>query len=102
MAHTVNNLSAVQETHVQSLGREYLLVKEWLSTPVFLPEEFHGQRSLVSYSSWGCKESDMVEQLTLSHFHFQQFFMLNLLLLYRKSAHKRKLTVGFFLYIYII
>ena len=26
----------------------------------------HGQRSLASYSSWGCKESDMTEQLTLS------------------------------------
>ena len=27
-------------------------------TPVFLPGEFHGQRSLVSYSPWDCKESD--------------------------------------------
>ena len=33
-------------------------------TPVFLPEEFHGQRSLVGYSPWSCKESDMTEQLT--------------------------------------
>ena len=30
-------------------------------TPVFLPGEFHGQRSLVSYSPWGHKESDMTE-----------------------------------------
>ena len=28
-------------------------------TPVFLPREFHGQRSLVGYSPWGHKESDM-------------------------------------------
>ena len=27
-------------------------------TPVFLPGEFHGQRSLVGYSPWGCRESD--------------------------------------------
>ena len=27
------------------------------TTPVFLPGEFHGQRSLVGYSSWGLKES---------------------------------------------
>ena len=27
--------------------------------------EFHGQRSLVSNSLWGCKESDTTEQLTL-------------------------------------
>ena len=26
--------------------------KEWLSTPVILPGEFHGQRSLVGYSPW--------------------------------------------------
>ena len=28
-------------------------------TPVFLPGEFYGQRSLVSYNPWGCKELDM-------------------------------------------
>ena len=31
------------------------------STPVFLPGEFHGQRSLAGYSPWGRKESDMTE-----------------------------------------
>ena len=25
-------------------------------SPVFLPGEFHGQRSMVGYSPWGCKE----------------------------------------------
>ena len=30
--------------------------REWLPTPVFLPGEFHGQRSLVGYSPWGHKE----------------------------------------------
>ena len=33
---------------------------------LFLTGEFHGQRSLVDYSSWGHKESDSIEQLTLS------------------------------------
>ena len=32
--------------------------RAWQPTPVFLPEESHGQRSLVGYSSWGGKESD--------------------------------------------
>ena len=27
--------------------------REWLPTPVFLPGEFHGQRSLAGYSPWG-------------------------------------------------
>ena len=35
--------------------------REWLPTPVFLPGEFHGQRSLAGYSPWGHKESDMTE-----------------------------------------
>ena len=34
-------------------------------TPVFLPRKFHGQRSLVGYSPWGCKESDTTEQLSM-------------------------------------
>ena len=33
--------------------------KEWQPTPVFLPGEIHGQRTLVGYSPWGHKESDM-------------------------------------------
>ena len=40
--------------------------REWQPTPVFLPGEFPGQRSLAGYSSWGCKESDTAKQLTLS------------------------------------
>ena len=32
---------------------------KWYPTPVFLPGKFHGQRSLVGYSPWGCKELDM-------------------------------------------
>ena len=35
--------------------------REWQPTPVFFPGEFHGQRSLVGYSPWGHKESDMTE-----------------------------------------
>ena len=38
--------------------------REWPLTPVFLPGDFHGQRSLMSYSLWGCNESDMTERLT--------------------------------------
>ena len=34
-------------------------------TPVFLPGEPHGRRSLVGYSPWGLKESDMTERPSL-------------------------------------
>ena len=39
--------------------------REWQPTQIFLPGEFHGQRSLVGHSLWSPKESDMTEQLTL-------------------------------------
>ena len=41
--------------------RKILYSREWQPTPVFLPGKFHGQRRLVGYSSWGCKESDTID-----------------------------------------
>ena len=35
--------------------------RAWQPTPVFLPGESHGQRSLVGYSPWGQKELGMTE-----------------------------------------
>ena len=35
---------------------------KWQPTPVFLPGKSYGLRSLVGYSPWGCKDSDMTEQ----------------------------------------
>ena len=46
-------------------GLEDPLEKEMLHSPVFLPGKSHGQRSLVSYSPWGRKESDTTERLHL-------------------------------------
>ena len=50
VAQMVKNLPAVQETQVQSLGREIPWKREWLPAPIFLAREFHRQRS---YSPWG-------------------------------------------------
>ena len=53
---------AIWETWVQSLGWEDPLEKGMATYSMFWPGEFHGhQRSLASYSPWGCKESDMTE-----------------------------------------
>jgi len=38
--------------------------REWHPTPVFLPGKFYGEGRLAGYSPWGCKESDVTEQLT--------------------------------------
>ena len=43
--------------------------RAWPPTSVFLPGESHGHRSLVGYSPWGHKESNMTEQLTLCFSH---------------------------------
>ena len=45
--------------------------REWQLTPVFLPGEFHGLRSLMGYSPWGCSESGTIEQL---HFKIMCFY----------------------------
>ena len=50
VTQTVKNLPARQETRVRSLDWKVPLEKGMASTPVFLPGEFHGQRSLVDYS----------------------------------------------------
>ena len=49
-AQTVKNLPARQETWGLCLGRKDPPEKAWIPIPVFLPGEFHGQRSMASYS----------------------------------------------------
>ena len=66
VAQVVKNLPAMQESRVQSVSWQDPLVRKWQPTPAFLPGESHGQRSLVSYSPWGRRESDSTEQLTLT------------------------------------
>ena len=46
--------------------------RKWHPTPVLLPGESQGQRSLEGWSPWGLEESDTTEQL---HFHFSLSFI---------------------------
>ena len=57
-------MPAILENWVQSLGGEDPLEKGMATHSVFLPGEFHGQRSLACCNPWGCKESDTTKQLT--------------------------------------
>ena len=61
VAQLVKNPPAMQETWIQSLGREDPLKRERQPTPVFWPGEFHGL-----YNPWGCKGLDMSGQLSHS------------------------------------
>ena len=60
VAQVVNNLLAMQEDpgFDPQIGK-IPWRREWQPTPVSLPREFQGQRSLVGYSPWGHKELDM-------------------------------------------
>ena len=46
---------------IQSLGLKNPLEKGMATHLVFLPAESQGQRCLVGYNPWGCKELDMIE-----------------------------------------
>ena len=58
-------LSEVRQRKIYDIA--YIRRRQWQPTPVLLPGKSHGWRSLVSYSPWGCEESDTTERL---HFHF--------------------------------
>ena len=57
----VKNLPAMQETQVRSLGREDPLGKGMTTHSSILSGESLAQKSLVGYSPWGHKESNMTE-----------------------------------------
>ena len=58
MAQIVKNLPAMPETGFDPWVRMISWRRESQPNPVFLPGEFHEERSLAGYSLWGCKESD--------------------------------------------
>ena len=54
-------MHGMQEIQAQSLHREDALEEEMATHSSILARRIHGQRSLVGYSPWGHKESDMTE-----------------------------------------
>ena len=58
-------LPAVQETRFDPWVGKILWRRKWQPTPVLLPGKSHGQRNVVVYSLWGCKELDTTERLHL-------------------------------------
>ena len=64
------------ETWIRKIRR-----RAWQRIPVFLPGKSNGQRSLVGYSPWGCRESDMTEWLTLYilihvYIHYNMYYII--------------------------
>ena len=73
MAQLVKHLPAMWRPRFDPWVRKIPLRMKWHPTPVFLPGEFYGWRSMVDYSPWGRKELD-----TTKRFHFHFFFILSL------------------------
>ena len=72
MAQQVKNLPAMQETQETKVDPWVGRIpwsRKWQPTLVFLHEKSHGKRSLVSYSSRGCKEPDMTELESTGKLH---------------------------------
>ena len=62
----------MQETQSQGLNswvRKIPWKRKWPPALVFLPGEFHGQKSLADYSPWGHEVWDTTERLTLLLFN---------------------------------
>ena len=77
-------MQEMQEARIQSLGREDPWSRRWQPTPVFLPENLHGQRSLQAVI-YGVAELDRTEHTRtlllsckkLSSFHREDSIFLN-------------------------
>ena len=65
VAQMVRNLPEIQEAGFSLWIGRIPWRRERLPTPVFLPGEFHGQRSQAVYCPWSHKESDTIKWLTL-------------------------------------
>ena len=61
VAQTVNNLPAMGETRFDPWVETITWRRAWQPTPVFLPGEFQGQRSLVGCGPWDHKDTDTAE-----------------------------------------
>ena len=70
MALVVKNLPAWRRHRrlgFNSWVRKIPWRRKWQPTPVFLPGESHGQRSLEGYCPWDHQELDKTEQVTHTH-----------------------------------
>ena len=79
-------MQETQEIWVRSLGQKDPLWRKWQPTPVLLPGESHGQRSLAGYSPRDSKELDITKQLSIDQLQFMVNYYINFFL---NSFHLR-------------
>ena len=61
VAQMVRHLPAMQEPGFDPWVGKIPWRRRWQPTPIFLPGESHGQRSLAGYNPWGHRELDTTE-----------------------------------------
>ena len=66
MGKDLSAMQEMQEMWVRYQGQEDALEEEIVAHSSILAWESHGQRNLVGYSPWGCRELNMAEQLSSS------------------------------------
>ena len=88
----IGNIFSPSVTYLLTLSIVYLKQQP---TPVFVPGECHGQRSLAGYSPWGHKESDTTKQLSLTRSIFNTAEIFNFGVI--RSFHFPPLQVLLFL-----
>ena len=88
----VKHLPTIRETRIWSLGREDPLEKEMATHSSTLPGKSRGQRSVIGYSPWGCKELDTTERLHFFTFTVA-FYLIWLYFLCTHIFYACKLTV---------
>ena len=71
----MKGLPAIRETGFNPWVRKILWRRKWQPTPVFLPEESHGWRSLAGYNPWGHEKSDT--SLTRKSYGSLSIFFMN-------------------------
>ena len=69
--------------------------RAWQPTPLFLPGESHGQRSLAGYSPWGHKELDTSEWWTCIYTHKYSFGLSGAQLLKMGGQSLRNVRISF-------
>ena len=85
-------MQELQETRVCSLGQEDSLEGKWQPTPVFLPRELYGLRSMAGSSPWAHEKLNTTE-----HAHLVS---ISTLLWFEKFSQIRtEIMVGFICYV---
>ena len=87
VAQWIKNPPALQETPLDSWVGKIPWRKKWHPTPVFLPRDYHRERSLVGYSPWGRKRFGHVWS-DLAHTHACAKYYLAFHMCYLINPHR--------------